>query len=257
MNRITKKMNQLRDASKTALITYITAGDPAIETTEKLVYAMEAGGADIIEIGIPHSDPVADGPVIQDAVQRSLKSGTTINDIFRCVEGIRKNSNIPIAFLVYYNMIHAYGVKKFVEACVKIGVDGLVVPDLPLEEREEMTSYLPDDQLALIPLVAPTSKSRIKKVTRGGSGFVYCVSSMGVTGQAGAFHKDINLFLKSVRESTDLPIAVGFGISSKEDVAQFKGMVDGVIVGSAIVKDIYNCQADLGQVKEIVSRFVP
>ena len=256
MNRISQKMKQLKAENKTALITYITAGDPTIETTEELVYAMERGGADIIEFGIPHSDPVADGPVIQDAVQRSLGSGTKIRDVFECVRRIRLNSQVPLGFLVYYNMVHAYGVQAFVKACAEVGVDGLIIPDLPLEERDEISVYLKDDKVALIPLVAPTSKSRIKKVCSGGSGFVYCVSSMGVTGQESSFHKDINVFLETVRASTDLPIAVGFGISSKADVDRFKGKVDGVIIGSAIIKGIHKYKADIRETEKIVGKFL-
>ena len=252
MNRITQKMHELRENKTTALITYITAGDPHIKATEELVYALEAGGAHMIELGIPHSDPVADGPVIQDAVQRSLESGTTIKDIFQCVKKIRENTQIPIAFLVYYNMIYAYGRKKFIDKCREVGVDGLVIPDLPLEERDEIISYLSDDRVALIPLVAPTSKSRIKEVVAGGDGFVYCVSSMGVTGQKNSFHKDVNKFLKDVKTSTNLPIAVGFGISNQKDIERFKELVDGVIVGSAIVKEIHNCNGDLRKVEEFV-----
>lgn len=255
MNRISQKMNLLKGQNKTALITYITAGDPSIEMTEELVYAMERGGADIIEIGMPHSDPVADGPVIQDAVQRSLGSGTKVRDVFECVRRIRLKSQVPIGFLVYYNMIHAYGVQAFIKECRRVGVDGLIIPDLPLEERDEITPFLRDD-LALIPLVAPTSKSRIKKVCSGGSGFVYCVSTMGVTGQESSFHKDVNGFLATVRGSTQLPIAVGFGITNKEDVNRFKGLVDGVIVGSAIIKRIHECQGDLAETQKIVASFI-
>lgn len=256
MNRISQTMNLLRDQKKTALITYITAGDPSIEITEELIYALERGGADIIELGIAHSDPVADGPIIQDAVQRSLASGTKVRDIFECVRRIRLNTQVPIGFLVYYNMVYAYGVQAFVEECIRVGVDGLIIPDLPLEERDEIMPYLKDDKVALIPLVAPTSKSRIKRVCEGGSGFVYCVSSMGVTGQENAFHKDVNLFLEAVKETTDLPIAVGFGISSKADVDRFKGLVDGVIIGSALIKEIYKYKADIKETERIVSEFI-
>ncbi len=256
MNRISQKMNAIKAANETALITYITAGDPSIEMTEELVYAMERGGADVIELGMPHSDPVADGPVIQDAVQRSLGNGTKIKDVFECVRRIRLNSQVPLGFLVYYNMIHAYGVEAFVQECIRVGVDGLIIPDLPLEERDEITPYLKDGKVALIPLVAPTSKSRIKEVCSGGSGFVYCVSTMGVTGQESSFHKDVNKFLETVRQSTDLPIAVGFGITSKADVDRFKGLVDGVIIGSAIIKDIHKCKGDIKETEKIVSKFI-
>lgn len=256
MNRISKKMNQLKSENKTALITYITAGDPSISVTEDLIYAIEAGGSHIIEIGIPHSDPIADGPVIQNAVQRSLKTGIKTRDIFECIKRVRKNSEIPIAFLVYYNMVHAYGVQKFLKDCARVGVDGLIIPDLPLEERDEVTLYLIDDQVVLIPLVAPTSKSRIEKVTKGGKGFVYCVSSMGVTGQKNSFHKDVDLFLSQVKEVTDLPIAIGFGVSNKEDFKRFKEKVDGVIIGSALIKKINQCNSNLKEVRKVVAEFI-
>ncbi len=255
MNRICQKMKELKEKKKTALITYITAGDPNIKQTEELIYALEKGGAHIVEIGIPHSDPIADGPVIQDAAQRSLEAGTKIKDIFECVKQVRMNSQVPIGFLVYYNMVYAYGIQAFVEECANIGVDGLIIPDLPLEEQDEIMPYLKATKVALIPLVAPTSKARIKHITSRGNGFVYCISSMGITGQESSFYKDVDLFLKTVRESTDLPIAVGFGISSKEDVERFEGLVDGVIIGSAIVKEIYKCQGNLEEVKKIVSKF--
>lgn len=249
MNRITKKMKELKDCGTTAFITYITAGDPNIHMTEEIVYALERGGSHIIEIGIPHSDPVADGEIIQNAVQRALKLGIKTKDVFRCVEKIRKNTQIPIVFLVYYNMILAYGIKEFIKECDRSGVDGMIIPDLPLEEKDEIGSYLRNSKVILIPLVAPTSKTRIKKIVEECEGFIYCVSSMGITGQKNAFHKNINQFLKDVRQSTDIPIAVGFGISSMEDVERFKGLVDGIIVGSAIVKHIHTCDGNLKEIE--------
>lgn len=255
MNQIRLKMDKLKQNKQTALITYITAGDPNIETTEQIIYAKERGGADIIEIGIPHSDPVADGPVIQDAVQRALRAGTKIKDVFKCIERVRKNTQIPIAFLVYYNMVYAYGIKEFIQKCSQVGVDGLIIPDLPLEEREEIIPFINDTNIALIPLVAPTSKKRIEKVTKGGDGFIYCVSSMGVTGQRNEFHKDVDVFLQEVRNSTNLPIAVGFGISKKEDIIRFKNNADGVIVGSAIIDRIQKSNANIQEVENIVASF--
>lgn len=255
MNRINKKMRELQSKNQVALITYITAGDPSIEQTEQLIYAKERGGADIIEIGIPHSDPVADGPIIQEAVQRALKAGTRTEDVFECIKKVRQNSQVPIAILAYYNMIFTYGIQEFIEKCDTIGVDGLIIPDLPLEEREEVSPFLKGKDIALIPLVAPTSKTRIKAITDQAGGFVYCVSSLGVTGERSEFHKEVEIFLKEVRQSTNLPIAVGFGISRKEDIIRFKKSVDGIIIGSAIVKQIHQCGANGLETEKIVAGF--
>lgn len=238
MNRINEKFNELKKKNKKALITYITAGFPSIEKTEELIYAKERGGASIIEIGIPYSDPVADGPVIQNAGDIALKGGTNLEKIFKVVERVRKNTHIPLVFLVYYNNVFAYGTEKFISKCEEIGIDGFIIPDLPIEEQSEIQPYLEGKSVALIPLVAPTSKQRIKKVVENKSGFVYCISSLGVTGRGGEFHSEVEGFLKEVRACTDLPIAVGFGISKKEHIEKLKNHVDGVIVGSAIVNKV-------------------
>jgi tryptophan synthase alpha chain len=235
MNRINKKFNELKEKNKKALITYITAGFPSIDKTEELIYAQERGGASIIEIGIPYSDPVADGAVIQRAGDIALKGGTNLEKIFNLVERVRKNTHIPLLFLLYYNTVFVYGIEKFIDRCEEVGIDGLIIPDLPLEEQEEIQPHIEGKSVALIPLVAPTSKQRIKKVVENKSGFVYCVSSLGVTGRGGEFHSEIEGFLNEVRACTDLPIAVGFGISKKEHIDKLKDYVDGVIVGSAIV----------------------
>lgn len=238
MNRIEKQFAALKNAQKKALITYITAGHPTIDHTEELIYAQIRGGADIIEIGIPFSDPLADGPVIQKAAQRALDGGVTINKVFECIEKARKNTEIPLVFLVYYNTVLAYGVEAFVKKCSQIGIDGLIIPDLPLEEQSEILPYINETDMALIPLVAPTSKDRMKKITENGRGFVYCVSSLGVTGMGGNFYREVEAFLSEVRTQTELPLAVGFGISNKEDIKRFQPYVDAVIVGSAIVKHV-------------------
>lgn len=235
MNRINRKFNELKKENKKALITYITAGFPSIDKTEELIYAKERGGASLIEIGIPYSDPVADGPVIQRAGEIALKGGTNLEKIFNVVERVRKNTDIPLVFLVYYNTVFAYGMERFIKRCEEVGIDGLIIPDLPIEEQDEIQPYIEGSSVALIPLVAPTSKQRIKKVLDNKNGFVYCVSSLGVTGRGGEFHSDIEEFLKEVRACTDLPIAVGFGISNKEHIDKLKDYVDGVIIGSAIV----------------------
>ncbi|NLK96781.1 tryptophan synthase subunit alpha [Defluviitalea saccharophila] len=252
MNRIQERLEELRKENKKALITYMTAGDPNIEQTEKLIYAKERGGADIIEIGIPFSDPVADGPVIQAAAQRALESGTNLEKVFQCIANVRKNTQIPIAFLVYYNSILGYGVERFIRQCEAVGVDGLIIPDLPLEERDEIMPYIKSFNVCLIPLVAPTSKDRIKDITQEGEGFVYCISSMGVTGVRKEFHESLEAFLKNVRSVTDIPIAVGFGMSSQEDIKRLLPYVDGVIVGSAIVKKIEESHGDEKVIEEFV-----
>ena len=253
MNRITEKFNELGDEK--ALITYITAGDISLEKTENLVYAMEKGGADIVELGIPYSDPIADGPIIQAADERALLNGTTIKGVFGSVENIRKNTEIPLVFLIYFNTIFKYGVEKFVKKCKETGVDGLIIPDLPLEEREEIANFLLDDKLALIPLVAPNSKDRLKFITKGGGGFVYCISSFGVTGVRESFDVDLKSFLEDVRAVTTLPLAVGFGISTPKDVKDVHEVANGAIVGSAIVKLVHESKGDIkvieGKVREL------
>lgn len=252
MNRIDAKFAKLKENGRKALITYITAGDPTPEKTEEAVYAMEKGGADIVEIGIPFSDPVADGPVIQDAAQRALEAGISVKRVFECVKNIRKKSEIPLLFLVYYTTIFSLGAENFVKTCKEIGIDGLIIPDLPLEERAEFSKYLIDNQVHLIPLVAPTSKDRIESVLEGGNGFVYCISSLGVTGVRSEFHKGVYDFLKSVKEVSKIPIAVGFGISKRSDVEGFATLVDGAIVGSAIVKNFHESNGNA----EILEKFV-
>ncbi len=236
MNKIDIKFRELEGRS--AHIGYITAGDPSLEKTEELVYSLEKNGCDIIELGIPYSDPVADGPIIQLAAQRALDNGISIDKIFESVEKIRKNSQVPMAFLVYYNSIYAYGREKFVDRCEEAGIDGLIIPDLPLEEREELLPYLHGKNLGLIPLVAPNSNTRIKDIVANGKGFVYCISSFGVTGMRDNFEVNIKSYLDSVRKETNLPLAVGFGIGTSKDVEKFAKVADGIIVGSAIVDKV-------------------
>lgn len=242
MSRIEKKFQELK--GKSAFIGYITAGDPTIEKTKELVIAMEKGGCDIVELGIPYSDPVADGPVIQAAAQRALDNGTTVDKIFEEVEKIREDSQIPLVFLVYYNTIYSIGVENFVKECSKNGVDGLIVPDLPVEEREEILPYIKKYNVDLIPLVAPNSEERIPKIIENGGGFVYCISSFGVTGTREEFDSSIGNYLEKVRKSSHLPLAVGFGISTREDVETFEKLADGVIVGSALVKVVEKNNGD-------------
>jgi len=210
MNRIEKKFKELGD--KKALITYITAGDPGLDQTEQLIYAMENGGADIIELGIPYSDPIADGPVIQAAGKRALDNGTRLFKVFEVVKNAREKTEIPLVFLIYFNTILSQEIEKFIKKCEEAGVDGLIIPDLPLEEREEVRGLMGVSGVDLIPLVAPNSKKRLGNIiNQGGGGFVYCISSFGVTGVRDNFDVDLKGFLEEVRAETDLPLAVGFG----------------------------------------------
>ncbi|MEJ8554487.1 tryptophan synthase subunit alpha [Tepidibacter sp. Z1-5] len=237
-SRISGKFNTLREKNEKALITYITSGDPDLDTTLNLVFEMEKAGADIVELGIPYSDPLADGPVIQRAAQRALRAGTNIDSIFDMVLKIREKTEIPLVFLVYFNTIHSYGMVRFLDKCQNSGVDGLIIPDLPLEERRELNDIMKDYPIDLIALVAPTSEDRIREIVLDAEGFVYCISSKGVTGTRDCFEVDLSNFINKVKEYTTTPLAIGFGISNKESIKNLKGLCDGLIVGSAIVEKI-------------------
>jgi len=244
MSRIEKKFKELGD--KKALISYITAGDPSLDQTEQLIYAMERGGSDIIELGVPYSDPIADGPVIQEAGKRALDNGTTLFKIFEVVKKTREKTEIPLVFLIYFNTILSQGIEKFIKKCLDTGVDGLIIPDLPLEERDEIREIIEGSGVDLIPLVAPNSKERLGDIiNNGGSGFVYCISSFGVTGVRDNFDVDLKSFLEEVKGVTRLPLAVGFGISKREHVEKIHNIADGAIVGSAIVKLVYETNGDI------------
>lgn len=254
-SRVTKKFISLRNEGKKALITYVTCGDPDLETTIDLVSSMEKAGADIVELGIPYSDPLADGPTIQKAAQRALQAGTNIDNIFSAVELIRKKAQIPLVFLVYYNAVFKYGMGRFLDQCTTKGVDGLIIPDLPLEERQELNQLMKDKPIDLIPLVAPTSGARIEKIVSEAKGFVYCISSKGVTGKRGNFEEGLADFMAGVRKHTHIPLAIGFGISDRKAVEKLKGLCDGLIVGSAIVERVEK-GIDEGNCQELVSQFV-
>ncbi|QHQ61878.1 tryptophan synthase subunit alpha [Anaerocolumna sedimenticola] len=219
-----------------AFITFVTGGDPDLETTEKLIYAMEEAGADLIEIGVPFSDPIAEGIVIQEANERALSAGCTTDKLFEMVAKVRQKVQVPLVFLTYINPIYTYGKDKFMSKCKETGIDGIIVPDLPYEEKEELEPDCLKYGIDLISLVAPTSNERIKMIAGQAKGFIYCVSSMGVTGVRSEIKTDINAMIQLVRESTTVPCAVGFGISTTEQAAKFAALSDGAIVGSAIVK---------------------
>ena len=252
MNRIDEKFSELRKNNKKALIPYICAEDPSLDMTEKLVYALEEAGADVVELGIPYSDPLADGPVIQAAALRSLGAGFRIDGFFETVKNIRKKSNIPLVAMVYYSSIIGYGSERFINGCVEADLDGLIIPDLPYEEYDELMPLIEKTDLDLIPLAAITSGDRIKLLTEGSKGFVYCVSSLGVTGERKSFDKRVDDFVSAVKNASDTPACVGFGISSREDVERFDRVADGAIVGSAIVRKIFECGCNLDEVKSFV-----
>lgn len=237
MNRIEEKLTMLKEKNKKAFITYTTAGLPDLEGTKKLIRAQEEAGVDLIELGVPFSDPVADGPVIQNASYQAICKGGTLKKVFHTVEQMRAEGiQIPIIFMMYYNMVLHYGVKDFVKKCNEAGVDGLIIPDLPYEEQDEINEYLnQSDATILIQLVSPVSGKRIPKILEHARGFVYCVSSMGVTGQAASFHKEVISYLTQVKQVSKIPVMMGFGIREAQDVAPMKDIIDGAIVGSHFI----------------------
>ncbi len=233
-------MNRLRQVfeGKKAFIPFITAGDPSIEITEQLVMQMAAAGADLIELGIPFSDPVAEGLVIQNASERALAGGVTVDSIFDMLMRVRKACDVPVAFMTYVNPVYAYGVERFLRNCHEVQVDAMIVPDLPFEERDELMPYCRKYGITLISMIAPTSGKRIQRIAREAEGFIYCVSSMGVTGMRDKISDDVKDMVRLVKEVSDIPCAIGFGISTPGQAARMAEFADGVIVGSAIVKII-------------------
>lgn len=219
-----------------AFIPFVTAGDPNLEVTKEIILAMEKAGADLIEIGIPFSDPVAEGVVIQAADERALKAGTTTDKIFDMVAEVRKESNIPLAFMTYINPVYVYGVDKFCKKAAELGVDALIIPDVPYEEKNEVAPFCDKYGIDLISFIAPTSHDRIKTIAKEAQGFVYCVSSMGVTGVRQKITTNLGEMTSLVREATNVPAAIGFGISTPQQAQEMSQYADGVIVGSAIVK---------------------
>ena len=240
-----------------AFIPFITCGDPSLEVTEQLVYAMEEAGADLIQIGIPFSDPAADGPVIQDASYRSICKGTNVKGVFTAVEEVRKDCEVPIVFMMYYNTILYYGVDAFARKCAEVGVDGLIIPDLPKEEQFELVEALDNTENApiLIQLVAPVSADRIPVILENARGYVYCVSSMGVTGQAAHFHKNVRKYLENVKAVSKIPVMMGFGIRTAEDVAGLKDTIDGCIVGTHFIELMEENNYNLDVAKEYIRKF--
>ncbi|OUM20278.1 tryptophan synthase subunit alpha [Butyricicoccus porcorum] len=231
-------MTKIADAfaNGKAFIPFLTCGDPDLETTEKLISAIADAGADLIELGIPFSDPTAEGPVIQDANLRALSGGVTTDKIFDMVRRVRQTVSIPMVFMTYANVIFSYGAEKFLKTAAEIGMNGIIVPDVPFEEKQEFEPLCKKYGLAQISMIAPTSHDRIRAIAEQAEGFLYCVSSLGVTGTRSNITTDIGAMVKLVKEVNDIPCAVGFGISTPEQAESMCRQADGAIVGSAIVK---------------------
>ena len=219
-----------------AFIPFLTCGDPSLEITEQLVYAMADAGADLIELGIPFSDPTAEGPVIQEADIRALAGGATTDKIFDMVGKIRKKTQVPMVFMTYANVVFSYGTEKFIGKAAQLGMDGLILPDVPFEEKSEFSDVCRSHGMDLVSLIAPTSHERVSMIAAQADGFVYCVSSLGVTGVRSSITTDIGAMVSLVKAQKDIPCAVGFGISTPEQAQKMGAQADGVIVGSAIVK---------------------
>jgi len=231
-------MNKLYKAFENgkAFIPFVTAGDPNLDLTEQLVLSMAEAGADLIELGIPFSDPVAEGTVIQQADERALTAGTTTDGIFEMVRRLREKTDVPLAFMTYVNPIFVYGAERFMKNCQECGVDAVIVPDVPFEEKEELAPACRAHDVKLISLIAPTSEARIGQIASEAEGFVYCVSSLGVTGVRSQITTDISRMITQVKAVRDIPCAIGFGISTPDQAREMAAIADGAIVGSAIVK---------------------
>ena len=231
-------MSNIRKAFENgkAFIPFITCGDPDLETTAAVVRAAVANGADLIELGIPFSDPTAEGPVIQGANLRALNGGVTTDKIFDLVRNLRRDVEVPMVFMTYANVVFSYGSERFISTCREIGINGLILPDVPYEEKEEFLPICRRYGVDLISLIAPTSEDRIAMIAREAEGFLYIVSSLGVTGVRSEIRTDLGAIVETVRQNTDIPCAIGFGISTPEQAAKMAGISDGAIVGSAIVR---------------------
>ena len=233
-------MNRIKEAfeNKKAFIPFITGGDPNLEVTKKLLIAMQEAGADLIEIGIPFSDPIAEGPVIQEADERALSAGCTTDKLFETVKAVQDKMHVPVVFMTYINPIFAYGKRAFMKRCAECGIAGVIVPDLPFEEKQELAGVCREHGVELVSLIAPTSRDRIRMIAKEAEGFLYCVSSLGVTGVRNEITTNVKEMIDMVRGVTDIPCAVGFGIAVPEQAKCMAAVSDGAIVGSAIVKII-------------------
>ncbi|MGN0354211.1 MAG: tryptophan synthase subunit alpha [Muricoprocola sp.] len=231
-------MSKIKEAFKNgkAFIPFITCGDPDLETTAEVVREAVRNGADLVELGIPFSDPTAEGPVIQGANIRALSGGVTTDKVFDLVRELRKDVTVPMVFMTYANVIFSYGAERFIKTCQEIGIDGFILPDLPFEEKEEFLPLCHKYGVDLISLIAPTSENRIAMIAKEAEGFIYVVSSLGVTGMRSEIKTDLESIVKAIRQNTSVPCAIGFGISTPEQARKMAGISDGAIVGSAIIK---------------------
>ena len=235
-NRIEEKLAQLKEQNEKAFITYLTAGLPDMEQTKAIIRAQEAAGTDIVEIGVPFSDPIAEGPVIQCASERSLRNGTTLVGIFDLVRRLRKETDVPLLLMMYLNTIFRFGTDRFFALCEECGIDGVIVPDIPFEEKDEIQGSADAHNVHNISLVTPASEDRIQMIASEATGFLYCVSSNGVTGVRSQFQTDFAPFFEKIHKYAKIPCAVGFGISGPEAAKEMSQYCDGVIVGSAVVR---------------------
>ena len=257
MNRIEARLQNLKDKNEKALIIYMTAGLPDMDRCADLIKAQEKAGTDILELGVPFSDPIADGPVIQDASYRSILKGTNLENTFDLVRKVRAEGvKMPLVFMMYYNTIYHYGLKAFIDTCREVGIDGLIIPDLPIEEQDDIKALLAGEESPLlIQLVAPVSKQRVPAILDGARGFVYCVSAMGVTGQSKSFHSTIKEYLASVKAQSPIPVMMGFGITSAADVLPMKDSIDGAIVGSYFINLMEENNYDLSAAEDYIRTF--
>lgn len=243
------KISEAFQNNKKAFIGFLTAGDPSLEKTEEYIVEMERAGAALIEIGIPFSDPIAEGPVIQAANVRALSApgGCTTDMVFAMVARVSKKVSVPLVFLTYLNPVFRYGYERFFSKCQEVGISGIIIPDLPFEERKEVVDVAEKFQVDLITLIAPTSEDRIQQIAKEAKGYIYVVSSMGVTGMRSQITTDIGKIVEKVREVSQTPVAIGFGINTPQQAAAYSQIADGVIVGSAIVKIIGEHGAQAGK----------
>lgn len=257
MNRVEQKFNSINRSGKAALVCYVTTGDPSLETTESIVLNLEKSGADIIELGVPFSDPMADGPTIQRASERSLMAGTNLHNVLEIVKNIRKSSDIPLILFGYYNPFFSYGLEKFARDAKECGVDGILVVDLPPEESEEFKKHLDKNGLSMVFLLAPTStEERIRLVSENAGGFIYLVSITGVTGSRPDMEYSLAPLTKLIKKKSGTPVGIGFGVSSSQQVREISSYADAVIVGSALVKIIEEHENNKAMMLKSISNFV-
>lgn len=256
MNRIDKKFKELKRRRKKAFIAYVTAGDPDLSATKKIVLSLEKSGVDIVELGVPFSDPIADGPTIQAASHRALAAGATLKKIFSMMGPLRKTTQIPVVFMTYYNPVLKYGIKKFVRDCGLKGVDGVIIPDLPFEEAKDLIKISKKSGIAVIFLAAPTStRKRMKDIAKNSTGFIYYVSLTGVTGARSKLPDQVALNVRTIKSMTRKPVAVGFGISAPGQARSIARIANGVIVGSAIIRIIADNQKNNKMLISGISNF--